>query len=241
VRPFARASIVLFQLLKTAIPRAFTSATLLHRLLEWNMRTWLSPHANTLIFRHFHLGSEILQFIAANTRGVNVRPTPLKPTTLLEIRNEVYLQHDLNLFNFVIDLNRQLRDRQLELVPIDELNFDCISDSAPPLEPMPKRWTNFMDLQTAIELYTPVYQLFLTDNDFWRAANSLQLDETIGLYVAKLLGTPWAAALINNRHPMIPMSTLRAGYRLMLHGLTTEMQHALLVEQKRAQQASRGV
>ena len=48
---------------------------------------------------------------------------------------------------------------------------------------------NFIDLQTAIELFTPVYQLFLTDNDFWRATNSLQLDETIGLYVATLLGS----------------------------------------------------
>jgi hypothetical protein len=98
---------------------------------------------------------------------------------------------------------------------------------------MPNRWTNFVDLQTAIEVYTPLYQLLLTDSDFWRASTSLQLDETIGLYVAKLLRMPGTPALINNKHPMVPLSTLRAGFRLVLHGLATETQHAILVQCKR--------
>ncbi len=132
----------------------------------------------------------------------------------------------------MIAINEQLRERNLELAPVDELDFSCISEGPLPIEPMPDRWSNFIDLQTAIELYTPVYQLLLTDNDFWRASNSLQLDETIGLYVARLIGTPWTPALINNRHPLVPLSTLRAGYRLVLHGLATEMQHALLVKCK---------
>jgi hypothetical protein len=241
VRPLARAMIVLLQLIKLAVPKRFTSSTLLHRLLEWNMRTWLSPNANTLIFRHFYLGSEILQFIARNTRGVSMSPVPLKPTRLAEVRNHVYLQHDLNLFNFVIEINRQLREQNLQLAPVAELDFSCITDGPLPIEPMPDRWTNFIDLQTAIELYTPVYQLLLTDNDFWRASNSLQLDETIGLYVARLIGTPQTLGLINNKHPLVPMSTLRAGYRLVLHGLATETQHAILVQLKRAQAQSDAV
>jgi len=63
----------------------------------------------------------------------------------------------------------------------------------------------------------------------------LQLDETIGTYVSALLGTPATLALINNKHPMVPLSTLRAGFRLVLHGLATESQHALLVRRKREQ------
>lgn len=237
VRPLARAMIVLFQLLKIVIPNRFTSSAILHRLLEWNMRTWLSPNANLLIFRHFHLGSEILDFIARNTRGVSVSTRPLKPTRLEDVRDHLYVKHDINLFNFVIAINEQLRANNLQLAPIDELDFSGITDGSFPIEPMPNRWTNFIDLQTAIELYTPIYQLLLTDNDFWRAANSLQLDETIGLYVARLLGTPWTPGLINNRHPLVPLSTMRAGFRLVLHGLATEMQHAHLVQCKRAQAA----
>lgn len=101
---------------------------------------------------------------------------------------------------------------------------------------MPQSRLNFLDLQSAIELFTPLYQLMLTDNDFWRAANSLQLDETIGIYAAKLLGAPQHLILVNNSHPLVPMSTLRAGYRLVLHGLSTEMLHSLLMEMKAAQE-----
>jgi hypothetical protein len=170
---------------------------------------------------------------------VSLQTVPLKPMTLKEIRDHVYLQHDLNLFNFVIEINQQLRSRSLELAPIEELDFSGITDGPPPFEAMPDRWSNFMDLQTAIELYTPVYQLLLTDNDFWRASTSLQLDETIGIYVSKLLQTPSTPALINNKHPMVPLSTLRAGFRLVLHGLATETQHAILVKCKREQAAQR--
>ena len=231
-RPFARFFIVLFQLLKIVLP-SFQSSTVLHRLLEWNMKTFMSPNANLLIMRHFHLGSEILRFIADNTEGVEVKTTPLKPHSLDEIRNHLFLQHDLNLYNFIINLNRELRAGGRDLKPKRPLDFSAISSDPPEFAPFPRRWTNFVDLETAIELYTPLYQLFLTDNDFWRASNSLQLDETIALYVARLLGDPTHLALVNNKHPLVPQATLRAGYRLVLHGLATELLHALLVRHKR--------
>ena len=63
--------------------------------------------------------------------------------------------------------------------------------------------------------------------------------ETIGIYVSKLLQTPWTPALINNKHPMVPLSTLQAGFRLILHGLATETQHAILVKCKREQAAGK--
>jgi hypothetical protein len=100
------------------------------------------------------------------------------------------------------------------------------------LNAFPKRWTNFIDLQSAIEIYTPLYQLFLSENDFWRAANSLQLDETIGLYVARILNAPEYIGLVNNKHPMVPLSTMGAGFRLVLHGLASESLHAILREYK---------
>jgi hypothetical protein len=103
-----------------------------------------------------------------------------------------------------------------------KLDFGGISEGNFGIEPMPARWHDFIDLQTAVELFTPVYQMFLTDNDFWRATNSLQLDETIAIYAARILEQPHHLVLLNNRHPMVPQSTLRAGYRLVLHGLASE-------------------
>jgi len=233
VRPFARAVVVFLQLIKIVIPNRFTSSRILHLLLSWGLRTWVSPQANFLILRHFHIGSESLSFIAKNIKGVNIETTPLRPQTFEDIKDHTFLKHDLNLYNFIIRLNRELREKNIDITPQEELDFEGITDGPMPIEELPNRWTNFLDLETAIELFTPVYQLFLTDNDFWRASNSLQLDETIGLYVSQILGTPWNMMLVNNKHPMVPESTLKAGYRLVLHGLSSESLHAILVDQKR--------
>ncbi|MCI0355114.1 MAG: hypothetical protein L0099_08755 [Acidobacteria bacterium] len=233
VRPLARLTIILIQLLKMIIPNRFTSSKVLHRLIYWGLKYFVSPEANFLILRHFHIGSEVLGFVAANTPEVQIELNPLRPANLEGVKDDLFLKHDLNLFNFVIRLNSKLRDAGLEVHTPTHLNFDAITDGPFPIEGLPNRWTNCLDVQTAIELYTPLYQLFLTDNDFWRAANSLQLDETVGLYVARILRAPEQIALVNNKHPMVPLSTLRAGFRLMLHGLAAESLHALLRQRKR--------
>ncbi|CAN5144204.1 hypothetical protein BH11PSE11_BH11PSE11_06010 [soil metagenome] len=238
VRPLARGVIILVQLIKTILPSAFTSSYVLHHLLSWSLKKFVSPNANWLILRHFHLGAEIQRFIAANVPGVIIPPlSEMRLRNLDEIKNDAFLKHDLNLFNFVIYLNQQLREQKRELSPPTQLDFSGVTDGPLPIDPLPDRWTNFVDLQTAIELYTPVYQIFLTDNDFWRATNSLQLDETMAIYASKILGDPLPMLLVNNRHPMIALSTLRAGSRLVLHGLATEMMHAYLVQLKRRQAA----
>ncbi len=233
VRPLARLTIILIQLVKVVIPNRLTSSKILHRLIYWGLKYWVSPEANFLILRHFHIGSEVLAFVAANTPEIQVELNPLKPGSLEGVKDDLFLKHDLNLFNFVIRLNTKLREAGLDVHTPERFNFDAISDGPFPIEDLPHRWSNFIDVQTAIELYTPLYQLFLTDNDFWRASNSLQLDETVGLYVARILRAPEQIALVNNKHPMVPLSTLMAGFRLMLHGLAAESLHALLRQHKR--------
>jgi hypothetical protein len=240
VRPLARATIVLFQLVKILLPTVFTSSRMLHRLLSWALHTFVRPEANWLILRHFHIGSEILEFIARNVSGTHVPLNPLRPVNLAQLRDDLFVKHDLNLFNFVINLGRELRAQHRDISRVGQIDFDGLSEGRFGIEDLPNRWHNFVDLQTAIELFTPVYQLFLTDNDFWRATNSLQLDETIAIYVARILGQPQNLVLLNNKHPMVPESTLRAGYRLVLHGLASEMLYELLVRAKRAQAMPRG-
>jgi hypothetical protein len=231
-RPLARLAIIFIHALNYLIPSRFTSSKILHRLICWGLKNFVSPEANFLILRHFHVGSEILAFIASNIPGVEVQTDPIRPRTLDDVKDHIFLRHDLNLYNFVIRLNTKLRDKDISIRPPDALNFDCITDGPFELNAFPKRWTNFIDVQSAIEIYTPLYQLFLSENDFWRAANSLQLDETIGLYVARILNAPEYIGLVNNKHPMVPLSTMGVGFRLMLHGLASESLHAILREYK---------
>lgn len=237
VRPMARLSIVFVQIFRALSPSVPVAPRLLHRLIAWGMRRFVTPEANLLILRHFHLGSEILGFIADNaTPGFRPALAPMRPRRIDDVRDNLFLKHDLNIYNFLIQLNQELERRGTEIGKPDRLDFSAISDEIE-IEPLPRGRLNKIDLQTAIELYTPLYGFLLTDRDFWRAANSLQLDETIGLYAARLTGEEKHLALINNRHPMVPFSTMAAGFRLVLHGLATEVLHGFLRELKRRQAA----
>ena len=241
LRPMAKCTILLLQVLKVLVPNRFTSSRVLHRTIYWGLKWFVRPEANWLILRHFHIGSELLAFVAANTREVNIPLMPLRPRGLADLIDNVFLQHDLNIFNFIIRLNREMKLHGIELAPRADLNFDAITDGpfAIDRDTLPNRALNFIDVETAIEVYTPLYQLFLTDSDFWRASNSLQLDETIAIYCARLIGDLSYVGLVNNRHPLVPLSTLAAGYRLMLHGLAAESLHANLVRLKRRHTAAR--
>jgi hypothetical protein len=240
IRPCAKLTMVGFQLLKIFIPNKFTSSKLLHRLIFWGLRNFVRPDANYLILRHFHIGSEILQFVASNVPGVQIPLNPLRPRNLGDLVDNMFLKHDLNIYNFLIRINREMKAQGIQLTKQQRLNFDAITDGPFPIDEdkLPKRWLNFLDLESAIEVYTPLYQLFLTDSDFWRACNSLQLDETVALYTSKLIGDPSYMGLVNNKHPLVPLSTLQAGYRLLLHGLAAECLHATLVQFKRQTQSA---
>jgi hypothetical protein len=165
----------------------------------------------------------------------NIETVPLHPHVLKDLEDNVFLQHDLNVYNFIIQLNRGLRAQQRDLVPVATPDFSMITDGPFAIELRDDRWHNFADVQTAIEAYTPLYALFLPRADFIRASNSLQLDETIAIYLAKILGTGYHLAFVENHHPMVQLSTLQAGYRLMMHGLDCEALHGWLRAMKRAQ------
>lgn len=237
-RPVAKLFIMLIQVLKALSPIDWRASKTMHRVISFSLKTFVRADANDLILRHFHAGSEILAFIAGNIPGANIPLNPLKPSNLKSLNDELILKHDINLYNFVINLNTELKNKNLTIKPLppEEIDYSMITDSEFNIEPMKDGFLNFIDLETAIELYTPFFQFMLTDNDFWRATNSLQLDETIGIYAATILSSAQHLVLVNNKHPMISLITLQAGFRLVLHGLSTEMGHWILVQKKREQQ-----
>ena len=226
-RPFIFALFLVIKGLRALSPQWPNLNGGLHKLIHWGLRTFASPETNTLIVRHFHIGTEILAFIKANAGPVEIDSHPLRPRTLKDLEDNVFLQHDLNIYNFIIQLNASLRSQGRDLAPVDRPDFSMISDSFD-LETFPKGPLNVIDVQTAVEAYTPMYALLLPRADFIRAANSLQLDEVIGIYLAAILGTPYHLAFIKNGHPMVQLSTLQAGFRLMMHGLDCEGIHGWL-------------
>ncbi len=233
IKPFCRLSIIFVQILKIITPKKWRAVVPLHKMIAFGMKRFVSPQANWLIMRHFHLGSEIQQFILKNLPGISIPELHfMKFKTIDDLSKDAFLKHDLNLYNFVIWLNQALREQGRGIEPPDSCDFSMLTEHGLPIAPMPDTFLNKIDLLSAIELYTPVFQLLLTDSDFWRASNSLQLDETMAIYVSRLLNDPLPLMLVNNKHPMVALSTLKAGFRLVLHGLATEMLHAYLIEKK---------
>jgi hypothetical protein len=183
IRPMAKITMMFFQVIKIFVPNRFTSSKVLHRTINWGLRTFVRPDANYLILRHFHIGTEILQFVATNVPGVEIPSNPLRPAGLKDLIDDVFLKHDLNIYNFLIRLNREMKAQGIAITKQSRLNFDCVTDGPFKIDDrdLPRGVFNFLDLESAIEIYTPLYQLFLTDSDFWRACNSLQLDETVAI------------------------------------------------------------
>lgn len=241
LRPLARLAIMLVQLLRIVAPRHPQAPRLLHRLMAWGMTRFVRPEANLLILRHFHLSAEILAFIADNaTPGFRPALAPMRPRRIADVRDDLFLRHDLNIYNFLIALNAEMARRGTAIGPRATLDFTAIGDGRPQIELPAQGRLNRIDLETAVECYTPLYGLLLSDRDFWRAANSLQLDETVALYAARLLGSEHSLALVNNRHPLVPLATIGAGHRLMLHGLATETLHGFLSQAKAHSAADKG-
>ncbi len=66
IRPIARLSIVLTQIIRIVIPNSLAFPKALHKIIVWGMRYFVSPDANYLIYRHFHIGSQMLKFLGDN-------------------------------------------------------------------------------------------------------------------------------------------------------------------------------
>jgi hypothetical protein len=239
LHPVIRPSLFIFfvtvKLLRGLAPERPNLHRALHRLIHWGLRNFCTPGANTLILRHFHIGTELLAFIKANAGPVEIETVPLRPRSLKDLEDNVFLQHDLNIFNFIIQLNASLRAQHRDLRPLARPDFSMISDDDFELDPLPEGRLNIVDVQTAVEAYTPLYALCLPRADFVRAVNSLQLDETIAIYLGKILGSDYHMAFVRNGHPLIPLPTLSAAQRLMLHGLGVESIYGWLRVMKRRQ------
>ncbi|MAJ45048.1 MAG: hypothetical protein CMF96_09945 [Candidatus Marinimicrobia bacterium] len=240
VKVIARAFRFLVIGFKAIFPNLLNMPKFLHWQLYIGQKYFLTPEANYLIMRHFNIGSEILQFISDNVNVKLSSVESIKPKKLNEIKNNVYLNHDLNLFNFIIELNQKLKKekRKIEKIDLSKINFSSVSLDEFKFEKFPNKITNKIDLATAIEIFSPIFQLYLRNDDHDRAVSSLQFDETIGIYAATILGVPEKLVLVNNRHPMISLSPIKSGFRLLLHGLSTEVLFGLLQDLKKLQKES---
>ena len=91
-----------------------------------------------------------------------------------------------------------------------------------------KKWTQFLDFETAHELFKTTFCFWLTAKEYEAAINSFQFDHSVGIRIDEIVGAAHFADLAYNRFPMILVGPTGLSYRFLMHGFFVEHAHAHL-------------
>ena len=225
VKVLGRTATWVFCLLRQILPNRLHATGFLHRLIGWSMMGVLKPEASYLIFRHFYIGSQVLAFLAKNA-GLEVSEEDLEPQDARAMFDDIFVKHDLNLYNALIELGAA--GKPLKTVPFHELDFSMIQDFDSAMDLPRPAWHRFVDLETALEGFAPLFALLLSRKDFDRASHSLQFDAVVGGVLGQIVGMEGAAHMPTNRLPFMPDSKALTARRLLIHGIESEVLYGML-------------
>ncbi|MDX2242077.1 MAG: hypothetical protein NW224_15435 [Leptolyngbyaceae cyanobacterium bins.302] len=238
MRTIANVSLAIILLLKRLLPFQFSNYNLMHRMAAWFLNNFVTPEACYLIVRHICLGSNIVNFLIDNGPDPTIEKSKLYPRAVNDLAENAFLEHDLILYNFVLDYNaaQQKHPDWINEVLSQGLNYDSIQSIQVEIDPTRRKWTQILDLETAIELFKVIYSFWLTSDEFERAVLSLEFDENFGCYISTITGDYNWNHVITNRHPLAPESPFAAARNLLLHGIITEYLHRYLELRKQAKE-----
>lgn len=227
IKILANVLLALIMTVKRLLPFQFSAYTLMHQSAAFFLNTLVSPQACYLIVRHICIGSNIINFLIDNGPDPTIEKSQLYPCTVNDLAKNAFLEHDLILYNFILDYNeaQQANPQWLETVRQRGLNYGSIQPVEVKVDISRHSWLKILDLESAIELFKVFYSLCLTSDEFARAVLSLQFDENFGLYISAIAGYDNWNHVITNRHPLAPNSPFSAARDLMLHGIVTEYLH----------------
>lgn len=216
--------------IKRLLPFQFRSYWLMHRMAVWFLNTFATPEACYLIVRHLCIGSNIINFLVDNGPDPTLPRSDLYPRTVEELADNAFLEHDLILYNFVLDYHaaQQHQPNWLTAVQQRGLTYRSIRPIALDIDVSQRGWFQVLDMESALELFKICYSLCVTSDEFHRAVMSLQFDESFGLYFSKLTGDYDWNHVITNRSPLAPNSPFAAAHNLLLHGILAEYLHCYL-------------
>ncbi len=239
-RLISRFMVACIILVKRVLPFQFRNHAMIDRLCIWFMRRFVSQEAAYLLLRHFTVESNLINFVAQNC-GDGVEEVELQPRSIGALTNSAVILHDLNMFNLIIDLGQSASFHALQSgttasSPITELDYSALQNFDYDTEPQFRRWMN-LDLETALCFMNIAFCFFLTEDEYERSINSLQLDESLMAVLAGLTGDvvfrTWRPV-----HPMVSLSIARDVPReVYWHAVIDEYAHGRLLQQ--AEQARR--
>ncbi len=235
IKLVANISLGLIMTIKRLLPFQFRAYGFMHKSAAFFLKHFVRPEACYLIVRHLNIGSNIINFLIDNGPDRFMPRADLYPQNVDDLVHNAFWEHDLILYNFVIDYHeaqaanpswlKDLQERGISYESIQPINLD--------LKNFQQGFCKILDLESAIELFKVFYSLCLTSNEFARAVISLQFDENFALYISKVTGDYNWNHIVTNRHPMAPNSPFAAARDLFIHGMINEYLYYYLELQKK--------
>ena len=201
-----------------------------HGFLQWQicffMKYFVRPEANILILRHFQAESNLLNFVIDNSGKEGVEPVLIYPKMIRDLMVQTFVHHDQGVLMTMRDLevpdrsNWPIEKGDLEWTNWNPVRVDYSVDR--------KKWTQFLDFETAHELFKTSFCFWLTSKEYEAAINSFQFDHSVGLLIDDIVGAAHFADIAYNRFPMIIVGPTGLSYRFLMHGFFVEHVHAHL-------------
>ena len=201
-----------------------------HGFLQWQicffMKYFVRPEANILILRHFQAESNLLNFVIDNSGKDNVEPVLIYPKMIRDLMVQTFVHHDQGVLMTMRDLEQP--DRTQWPIEKGDLAWTNWKPVRVDYSMNRKKWTQFLDFETAHELFKTSFCFWLTSKEYEAAINSFQFDHSVGLLIDDIVGAAHFADIAYNRFPMIIVGPSGLSYRFLMHGFFVEHVHAHL-------------
>jgi hypothetical protein len=228
IRIAASLQLYVVYFLKRILPFQFRAHRLLQRIICFFMKWFVRPEANYLILHHFGTESNLINFVIGNSRKKAEVPfADLYPEMIRDLMRHTFVHHDAALFSALHALGSVRAEAWP--VPPDALDFSGMKPVRVKYHPQFRKWTQFLDFETAHELFKVTFCFLVTAAEYEAAINSFQFDHSLAVRIGRILGDPSIADLAHNRFPLVLVGTVGLSRRFVLHGLFVEQLHERLV------------
>ncbi len=201
-----------------------------HGFLQWQicffMKYFVRPEANILILRHFQAESNLLNFVIDNSGDEKVEPVNIYPKMIGDLMVQTFVHHDQGVLMTMRDLKKP--DRSKWPIEQSQLSWKNWNPIRIDYGIERKKFTQFLDFETAHELFKTTFCFWLTSKEYEAAINSFQFDHSVGLLIDEIVGASHFADIAYNRFPMILVGPSGLSYRFLMHGFFVEHVHAHL-------------
>lgn len=224
---FSLLAVTLIVICKRVLPFQFRAHGLIDVLCIWFMRRFVSNEAVTSLIRHFVIETNLINFVAQNCGDPEVQAATLKPSALAQMGDHAVIQHDINIYNLILDLGYSPTANLKKRRSLAALDYSMLSVPHIDTEPNRRRWLQ-LDIETALYLMNIPFCLFTTEDEYERAVNSFQLDETLLGFLADVTGDPVFRTWTPLRFPAWLNIARDVPRDLYWHAIVNELAHTRL-------------